>query len=127
MHSLHGNNHWRALQSRVHTKLFSAFVFCACRGLQAVVDGLRGDGPLVSVQLDIRNDHQPSPEPAAATAGTTLNLTPDPPVAASEGPMTGPLTKALSRFVCCCCLPMNVICSTQAVILAEPVPFTPVS
>ncbi|KAL0039390.1 hypothetical protein WJX79_005779 [Trebouxia sp. C0005] len=65
------------------------------RGLQAAVDGLRGEGPLVSVQLDVRNDvplqTQQTPTPAASS-------TPDPP-ANPEGPMTGPLTKSLSRSV----------------------------
>ena len=66
-----------------------------CRGLQAAVEGLRGEGPLVSVQLDVRNDvpvqlHQ-IPIPVA-------QLTPDPPIK-PEGPMTGPLTKSLSRSV----------------------------
>ena len=66
-----------------------------CRGLQAAVDGLRGEGPLVSVQLDVRNDTpletQQTPTPAASS-------TPDSP-AKPEGPMTGPLTKSLSRSV----------------------------
>ena len=66
-----------------------------CRGLQAAVDGLRGEGPLVSVQLDVRNDipleTQQTPTPAASS-------TPGPP-AKPEGPMTGPLTKSLSRSV----------------------------
>lgn len=66
-----------------------------CRGLQAAVDGLRGEGPLVSVQLDVRNDTpletQQTPTPAASS-------TSDPP-AKPEGPMTGPLTKSLSRSV----------------------------
>lgn len=65
------------------------------RGLQAAVDGLRGEGPLVSVQLDVRNDipleTQQTPTPAASS-------TSDPP-AKPEGPMTGPLTKSLSRSV----------------------------
>lgn len=69
--------------------------FCCCRGLQAAVDGLRGEGPLVSVQLEIRNDtpsdSQQTPAPAAQT-------TPDA-VAKVEEPMTGPATKSLSRSV----------------------------
>lgn len=65
------------------------------KGLQAAVDGLRGEGPLVSVQLEIRNDStaasQQTPTPASQT-------TPDE-VAKPEEPMTGPLTKSLSRSV----------------------------
>ena len=72
-------------------------VGCPCRGLQAVVDGLRGDGPLVSVQLDIKNDHQLDATPAPTP--TPFRLTPEPPTPSSEGPMTGPSSKALSRFV----------------------------
>lgn len=68
---------------------------CCCRGLQAAVDGLRGEGPLVSVQLEIRNDlptdSQQPPTPAAQT-------TPDA-VSKAEEPMTGPATKSLSRSV----------------------------
>ena len=66
-----------------------------CRGLQAAVDGLRGEGPLVSVQLDVRND---TPLHALQTPTQAASVTPDPP-AKPEGPMTGPLTKSLSRSV----------------------------
>jgi len=66
-----------------------------CRGLQAAVDGLRGEGPLVSVQLDVRNDVPLETQQTPTPAGSS---TPDPP-AKPEGPMTGPLTKSLSRSV----------------------------
>ena len=59
------------------------------------VDGLRGEGPLVSVQLDVRNDtatdSQQTLTPAAQTTPEASNE--------SEEPMTGPLTKSLSRSV----------------------------
>ncbi|KAL3135684.1 hypothetical protein ABBQ38_006156 [Trebouxia sp. C0009 RCD-2024] len=65
------------------------------KGLQAAVDGLRGEGPLVSVQLEIHNDiptaSQQTPTPASQT-------TPDA-AAKPEEPMTGPMTKSLSRSV----------------------------
>lgn len=66
-----------------------------CRGLQAAVDGLRGEGPLVSVQLDVRND---TPLHALQPPTPAASVTPEPPVK-PEGPMTGPLTKSLSRSV----------------------------
>ena len=66
-----------------------------CRGLQAAVDGLRGEGPLVSVQLDVRNGTPTSSQQASTPAAQTTPDTSSRP----EEPMTGPLTKSLSRSV----------------------------
>ncbi len=59
------------------------------------MDGLRGEGPLVSLQLDVRNDVALD---ALQTPASAATVTPDPPLK-PEGPMTGPLTKSLSRSV----------------------------